>query len=184
MPFDKVIDKKNHQVNCIIGGFAPGISEEQRRLTAILLCNMLGGPSSNCILDSILREKKGWVYNVECSYTPYSDRGIAVISFGCEKENLSDCEKVIRREIRKLQQKVISRSRLKSAKRQLLGQNAIGMESGEAQCLSMGKNLLCFGRIASESELLEKVEAITPEMLRDMACEIFAEDNLNRLVYL
>lgn len=184
MPFNEVTDKKNHQVNCVIGGFAPGISEETRRLTTILLCNILGGPSSNSILDSILREKHGWVYNVECAYTPYSDCGIATIMFGCDKENLESCEKVIAKEIAKLQAKPLSASRLKSAKRQLLGQNAIGMESGEAQCLSMGKSILSFGRIASDDELTEKVNAITAEMIREMACEVFAEENMNRMVYL
>jgi len=184
MIFDETIDKQNSQVNCIIGGFAPGVAEGPERYATILLCNMLGGPASNSILGNILREKNGWVYNVECSYTPYRDGGIAVVMFGCDHENLKKCERVIRREIVRLQTTPLSERRLKWAKRQLLGQNAIGMESGEAQCISMAKSLQTYGEILSEEQTKTRVEAITPEMLQKMACKIFSEDNLNRLVYL
>ena len=182
--FDETIDKHDHQVNCLIGGTAPSLDREEDRLATILLCNMLGGPASNSILGRILRERHGWVYNVECSYTPYSDSGVAIIAFGCEEENLAKCERVVRRQLRLLQDKELSPSRLKAAKRQLLGQNAISLESGEAQCLSMGKSLMCFGRVHSDGQLAEKVMAITAAKVREMACEVFGDDKLSRLVYL
>ena len=77
--FDKTLNKHNHQVNCIIGNTAPSLYEDPDRISAALLCNILGGPASNSILNSALREKYGWVYGVECSYTQYADAGIAAI---------------------------------------------------------------------------------------------------------
>lgn len=182
--FNTVEDKDNHQVNCIWGALAPNAYGEQDRLATILLCNILGGPASNSILDSILRERNGWVYNVECSYTPYSDNGIAAIIFGCDKENLASCERVIRRELHRLQQTPLSEARLKAAKRQLLGQNAIAMENGEAQCISMGKSLLSYGHIQPTSEIEAKLAAITAAKLQEMAVRIFSDDKLCRMVYL
>jgi len=184
MPFCETIDKNNSQVNCIIGGFAPGCAEGPERYATILLCNMLGGAASNSILGNILREKNGWVYNVECSYTPYRDGGIAVIMFGCDHQNLKKCERVIRREVLRLQSSPVSERRLKQAKRQLLGQNAISLESGEAQCLSMAKALQTYGRILSDEETAKRIEEITPEMLQKMASRIFSDENLNKMVYL
>lgn len=183
--FDITIDKKNHEVNCIIGSTAPSLYDDtERRLATILLCNMLGGPASNSILGRILREKNGWVYNVDCSYAPYSDTGIIMIAFGCDKENLKGCGRVILRELRKLREKELSPQRLKAAKRQLLGQNAISRESGEAQCLSMCKNLAVFGNILPQEELASRLMTISPALVRQMAAEIFAEEKLSKLVYL
>ena len=52
------MDKKNHEVNAVIGSFAPSLYEEKERLAANLLGNILGGPASNSILGSILRERR------------------------------------------------------------------------------------------------------------------------------
>lgn len=182
--FDITEDKNNNEVNCILGCTAPSLLEEKDRLTAILLCNILGGPASNSILGAVLREKHGWVYNVDCSYTPYSDTGIATIMFGCEKENLTKCEKTIHRELQRMQEKTLSESKLKMAKKQLLGQNTIGMENGEALCISMGKSLMAFGCIMSEGEAERKIAAISAEDVRLMASRLFSRDRMSRLVYL
>ena len=58
--FDKTLNKRNHQANCVIGGLAPSLYQEKERLATVLLCNILGGPASNSILNSVLREKNGW----------------------------------------------------------------------------------------------------------------------------
>ena len=79
-PFDVTLSKRNHQANCIIGGLAPSLYQDRERLATVLLCNILGGPANNSILNSVLREKNGWVYGVECSYTQFSDTGIVAIS--------------------------------------------------------------------------------------------------------
>ena len=103
-PFDITLNKRNHQANCIIGGLAPSLYEEHERLTAVLLCNILGGPANNSILNAVLREKNGWVYGVECSYTQYTDTGIVTISLGCDKSNLDRCINAINKELTRLQE--------------------------------------------------------------------------------
>lgn len=181
--FDIVQHKDNHQVNEVLGGFAPSVDNSRDRLATILLCNILGGPASNSMLNATLREKHGWVYNVECFYTPFRDSGVVAIAFGCDKENLKKCEKAIARQVLSLQEKELSPARLKAAKRQLLGQNAIGLENGEAQCLSMGKSLLNWGEIASDQDVICKVEAITSEDIKRLACSLFAPEALSRMIY-
>lgn len=181
--FDKTVNKRNHQVNCVLGNTAPSLYEEKDRLTTILLCNILGGPATNSILNSILREKNGWVYGVECSYTQYTDSGIATISLGCDKDNLERCLKAIDTEICKLQETPLSERRLKAAKKQLLGQLAVSSDNGENQCLSMGKSLLAFGTVNSTVQTKEKIEAITSEDIRSMAKRIFDKDRISKLVF-
>jgi len=183
-PFDKTLSKRNHQANCIIGGLAPSLYQEKERIATVLLCNILGGPANNSILNSVLREKYGWVYSVECGYTQFSDTGIVTISLGCDKANLEKCVSVIYKEISRLQTELLSERRLKAAKKQLLGQLAISSDNGETQCLSMGKGLLSYGKVSSGAENRSLVEAVTSEDIRNAACSVFDFDKLSKLVYI
>ena len=182
--FDQTINKRNHQANCIIGGLAPSLYQDRERLATVLLCNILGGPANNSILNSVLREKNGWVYGVECGYTQYTDTGIVTISLGCDKANLEKCENAIWKELSKLQTSLLSERKLKAAKKQLLGQMAISGDNGETQCLSMGKSLLSFGKIAGSAENKAMVDSITAEDVRMMACNVFDMEKVSILRYI
>lgn len=182
--FDEVINKRNHEANAVIGGYAPSLYEEKERIATSLMSNILGGPAMNSILNDILREKHGWVYGVESSYTQYSDTGIMAISLGCERENTEKCIDAVRREISKLQNNALTDRKLRAAKKQFLGQIAISSDNGESQCLSMGKSLLAYGKVASAEEIKREIEAVSADMIRDMACRIFAPDRTSCLILL
>lgn len=181
--FCKTINRRSHQANCIIGGTAPSLYDERERIATILLCNILGGPANNSILNSVLREKNGWVYGIECSYTQYADTGIVAICLGCDKENIEKCQRTIDKELYKLQDTAMSFGRLKAAKKQLLGQLAISSDNGETQCLSMGKSLLAYGHVSSDAQNKEKIESITSEEIQEMAKKLFAPERLSRLTF-
>lgn len=182
--FDEVINKRNHEANAVLGGYAPSLYEERERIATSLMSNILGGPAMNSILNNILREKHGWVYGVESSYTQYSDTGIMAISLGCERENTEKCIDAVRREISKLQDNALTDRKLRAAKKQFLGQIAISSDNGESQCLSMGKSLLAYGKVASAEEIKREIEAVSADMIRDMACRIFAPDRTSSLIML
>lgn len=182
--FDEVINKRNHEANAVIGGYAPSLYEEKERIATSLMSNILGGPAMNSILNDILREKHGWVYGVESSYTQYSDTGIMAISLGCERENTEKCIDAVRREISKFQDNALTGRKLRAAKKQFLGQIAISSDNGESQCLSMGKSLLAYGKVASAEEIKREIEAVSADMIRDMACRIFAPDRTSCLILL
>lgn len=182
--FDEVINKRNHEANAVLGGYAPSLYEESERIATSLMSNILGGPAMNSILNDILREKHGWVYGVESSYTQYSDTGIMAISLGCERENTEKCIDAVRREISKLQDNALTDRKLRAAKKQFLGQIAISSDNGESQCLSMGKSLLAYGKVASAEEIKREIEAVSADLIRDMACRIFAPDRTSCLILL
>ncbi len=183
-PFSKTVDKRNHEVNAVIGNRAPSLYDSEDRITAAVLCNILGGPASNSLLNRELREKNGWVYGVECTYTQYADTGIAAISFGCDKPNLDRCLAALDRILGRLRDVPLSERTLKAFKKQLLGQLAISSDNGEAQCLSMGKSLLAWGSIDTSAQMRARIEAVTPEALQTMARRLFDPASLSRLIYL
>ena len=184
LPFDKTVDKRNHEVNAVIGNRAPSLYDSEDRITAAVLCNILGGPASNSLLNKVLREKNGWVYGVECTYTQYADTGIAAITFGCDKPNLERCLSTLDKILARIREVPLSERTLKAYKKQLLGQLAISSDNGEAQCLSMGKSLLSWGRIDTSAEMRARIEAVTPAALQAMARRLFAPETLSRLIYL
>lgn len=182
--FNETITRKNHEANAVVGGFAPSLYEEKDRIATVLMSNILGGPAMNSVLNKVLRERYGWVYGVETSYTQYSDTGILTISLGCERENTEKCLMAVNKEILRLQTLELTERKLHAAKKQLLGQIAISSDNGEAQCLSMGKSLLAYGQVSSSAETRRQIEEVTTSQIRDMACRIFATGKTSCLILL
>ena len=182
--FFKTIEKHNHEVNAVIGSAAPSLYDGKDRMATVLLANILGGPASNSLLNSELREKNGWVYGVECNYTQYADSGLLSISFGCDRPNLDNCLNSIKRIFKGLREKPLSETKLKASKKQLLAQLSVASESGEARCLSMGKSLLAFGKINTSEENRAEIESISSKDIMEMAGKLLSEDRLSTLIYL
>lgn len=182
--FNRMVEKRNHEVNAVLGNFAPSLYDSEGRFASILLSNIIGGPASNSLLNSLLRERNGWVYGVESSYSQYTESGIMTISLGCERGNLEKCLDAVWKVIRKMQDEELSPSRLKAAKKQLLGQLAISSDNGETQCLSMGKSLISYGKIFTDKQNREAIEAVTSEAIRDAAVRIFSPERTSSLIFL
>lgn len=182
--FSKTVNRHSHQANCIMGATAPSLYRERERIAAALMANILGGPATNSILNSVLREKNGWVYNIECNYSQYADSGLMAVCFGCDREHLEDCIRVVEEEIGKLQDSPLGDEELRAAKKQFIGQLTISSESSESQSLSMGKSLVAFGTVQDDDAVREKIEAVTAAEIQSAARTIFAPARLSRLIYL
>ncbi len=182
--FNTIEEKSNHEANLVIGALAPSLYDGNDRLCCILLCNILGGPASNSMLNSILREKHGWVYSAECNYSQYSDAGLVTISIGCDKENLSRCTRAIFSIIKKLQNKPLSDTALKAAKKQLFGQLAISSDSKESQALSAGKSILAFGKVYTDEENIKLINNLTAEDLQKLSQSLWTKGNYSQLLYI
>lgn len=179
-PFSETLSRHTHQAHGIIGTRGYSIADE-RRLPLALMVNILGGPSANSLLNILLREKYGLSYNVEATYTPYSDTGIVGIYFSSDHDNVAQCVELIEAEIAKLRSELVTPRRLAIAKRQFVAQMAISMEANEGYMLGAGKSLLLYKDIDTLEEAYKKVMAITAEDIRSVAEDSFA--HLSRLIY-
>ena len=65
-----------------------------------------------------------------------------------------------------------------------MGQLAISSDSQETQCLSMGKNVLAYGKLISDEENLKILEGISAEDLRTLARELWGENKISELIYI
>lgn len=171
------------QAHCMIGGTAFPINDP-RRLPLFMLINILGGPGMNSRLNLALREKYGFVYSIDATYTPFVDTGLFSIYFGTEKKQLNRSISLVKKELRKLQETPLGTLQLHTAKEQLMGQLAMSEESNMSLMLMLGKTLLDSDRIDDLNEIFRQIKAVTASQLCELANEIFEDKNLSILSYI
>lgn len=181
-PFRLEKDKDTHQLHCIIGNIAYDM-HNSKKLTTSLFNNILAGTNMNSRLNIALREKHGYAYDVESSYTAYSDTGIFNLYFGTDKEKFDKSIKLINKEFDKLKNTKLGVLQLHRAQQQLMGQIAISSENKSNLASYLGKSLLFFNKIEDLKTINKKINAITADDIMSVANEILDEKRLSTLVY-
>lgn len=177
------VEKDLMQSHCLIG--APSYEATHKHKTAMsLLSNYLGGPAMNSKLNMEIREKNGYTYNIESSYSPFTDSGIFSIYYGTDEKYTYKVEKLIRKELKKLTDKKLGINQLHMAKQQLIGQIALSQENKVNLMLSLGKSLLLYNRVDTIQEVYDKINAVTAEQIFEIANESFLPNHLSKLYYL
>ena len=175
-------DKDTSQAHALIGGRSYSLCDPNRRVLN-LLNNLLGGPGMNSRLNISLREKRGYVYNVDSSITSYTDTGITSIYFGCDKRNVDKCISLVHKELNRLRKEKLTSSQLSTAKKQLIGQIGVMGDNHENLALALGKNFLHHNHFNTLAETAQKIEAVTAEKILAVSNEIFDERSLFTLIY-
>jgi predicted Zn-dependent peptidase len=187
-PFDNYIpsvrfeEKDTFQSHCMIGNIAYDV-QHPKRIVMVLLNNILGGPAMNSRLNLALRERRGMAYNIESSYTAYTDTGLFNVYFGTDRENFEKALTLVKKEFKLLRDTKLGGLQLSKAKKQMIGQIAVSTESHDDLMLAIGKSYLLYNRVDSLDEVFKKIESITDNDLLEVANEILDENQLSTLVY-
>ena len=166
--FDIKRDLGNHQCHTIIGSRIEGMYSEQRYPTA-LFTNIVGGPGMNSLLNISLRERRGLVYTVEASSAMFTDSGAFAIYFGCDHNDLNRCRRLVINQLDTLASKALTSKQIEAAKKQYLGQLIVASENREQAAITTGRSMLYHNHVASSDEVLDSINAITPEQVRQVA---------------
>lgn len=181
-PFQTSLKKDNYQSHAILGNVAYG-ANDNKKPGFILLNNYLGGPAMNSRLNMSIREKHGYAYSVESSYTSYTNTGIFSIYLGTDQKNMSKSIDLTLKELKTLREKKFSDIQLHRAKIQLLGQITLSEENNVNIMLGIGKSLLNYGKVDSLEEVYEKINNITAKELLEISNEIFNKEQISTLIY-
>ena len=177
------IDKHTHQAHVMIGNRAYSI-QDKRRMALYLLNNILGGPGMSARLNLALRERRGLVYTVESTMVSYSQTGLWSVYFGCDADDRAECMRLVRAELDRFMSVPLSDEELSIAKQQLKGQIGIACDNRENLALDFGKVFLHYGWKKDITALYRDIDAITAEDVQQVACELFPEERLTKLVYI
>jgi predicted Zn-dependent peptidase len=174
--------KPINQAHCMMG--KPSYSlESDKRLPFFMLNNILGGPGLNSRLNLVLREKYGYVYGVDSSFTSYVDTGLFNIYFGSEKKHMNRCIELVNKEVKRLKDTPLGTTQLHSAKAQLMGQLAMSEESNSNFMLMMAKSILDLDKIDTLNTIFDLIKDVTAQDLQDLANEMFDFESFSYLIY-
>ncbi|MBP5412458.1 MAG: insulinase family protein [Bacteroidales bacterium] len=180
-PVNKTIKLHSNQSHIVMGCALPAYNDRQCQVAA-LLSNILGGQGLNSRLNMLIREKKGYVYNIEANYTALSDAGLFNIYIGCDHKNQEKCIELTQKEIRKIQEVKLGTLQLRRSHLQMIGQMCITYDSNLNEMLSIGKNHLLFHEVDTVEDMVKTIQSITAEELQDMANTMLDIDNFTYLI--
>lgn len=178
-PFNIVEDDNGHQAHTLYGArIFP--RTDSRRFALMLLNNYLGGPCMNSRLNQQLREKRGLVYTVDSFSALLSDTGVMMVYFGADRHSVEKCIRLIKNEFDSLAQNRLSANKLNKIKEQYCGQLLISSDNREAMAMSLGKNLMFYGKLPDIPALAARLREVTAEEIREVA-ELMQPERCSRI---
>lgn len=175
-------DRGTHQAHVMIGRAAYG-SKDDRRIALYFLNNILGGPGMNSRLNIALRERKGLVYTVESTLTNYTDTSTWAIYFGCDTEDVDRCCKLVRKELDNLMQAPLTKAQFDAALKQIKGQIGVACDNFENYILDTAKSYLHYDKFEGMEDTFTHLDKLTPELVQQVAQEIFDDNTLTTLIF-
>ena len=131
-----------------------------------------GGMSSRLFRE--VREKRGLVYSVYSFSNSHTQSGLFGIYAGTTNKELQELMPVIGTEIKKICNDLVSPQELSRAKSQLKASMLMALESSSTTAEILARQMLLYNRIIPIEEMVERIEKVTLQDVRDMAQQIFA----------
>ncbi|MDQ0319457.1 putative Zn-dependent peptidase [Pararhizobium capsulatum DSM 1112] len=136
-----------------------------------ILANILGGGMSSRLFQEV-REHRGLCYSVYAFHWGFSDTGIFGVHAATGGENLPELMPVIIEELRKSSMQ-IDQQEIDRARAQIRAQLLMGQESPAARAGQIARQMMLYGRPIPNEELMERLQGITIERLKDLAGRLF-----------
>ncbi len=176
------VSRSTHQAHVMIGTrtFA---ATDPRYYALFLLNNLLGGPAMSSRLNTSIRERHGLVYSVESNMASYTDAGLWRVYFGCDHHDVKRCARLVVRELKRLCDAPLSQRTLDAARRQMRGQLGIAWDNPESVAIGMAKRFLHYGTTLTMAQQMERLDALTPDILWQTAQDILSPDGMTMLAF-
>ena len=163
-------EKDLEQVQLVLG--YPGLpSTHEDYYTLQVFSTILGGGMSSRLFQEI-REERGLAYSVSSFSNGYQDVGIFGIYAGTTQQKLASLLDGLKRVLDTIEMGVTAAELLR-AKNQLKAGVVMTRESSGAIAEWIARHLHVHGRYKTADEILEQIEAITPDDIRRVAAHSF-----------
>lgn len=170
---DSRVEKDLEQTHVVLG--FQGIDRKHPEFFAASILGMvLGGGMSSRLFQEV-REKRGLVYSIFSSHSSYHDDGQFEIYAGTGPEHLEEIIPVICDEIVKVVQDPASLAEINRAKAQIKAGILMSRESMLSRANRQAKYLINFGNAPDVKNIVNLVDAVTPERVQKIAQEIFVK---------
>ncbi|MCL6477023.1 MAG: insulinase family protein [Peptococcaceae bacterium] len=168
-------EKETEQVHLCVG--APGLPLDHEQIYVFQLVNtVLGGGLSSRLFQEI-REQRGLVYSIYSYHSSYHDAGLFCVYAGLSRENMGPVLELIFKEINDIKNNGVSDGELRRAKDQLKGNLLLSLENVNTRMSRLGKSQLYLGKVVSPEEIVQRIEKVTIEDIKNLAGEKLDPDN-------
>ena len=144
-----------------------------RILYISVMNNLFGGGMSSRLFQEI-REKLGLVYTVYGFANSHTQTGISGIYAGTTADELQKLLPVVAQEIKKVCYDKVDIKELNRAKAQIKASMLMALESSSSTSEVIARQMLLFDRVLPIKEMVEKIENVTLDDIRDTATRIFS----------
>ena len=174
-------DKKSLEQTHLYMGVPAYPFSHELRFACYALNTILGGGMSSRLFQNI-REKQGLAYAVYSELAMYHDTGCMAIYAGTAVETAGQVIQSIVKELREIKENLVPAEELRRAKDNLKGSFMLGLESTSSRMSNLARQELHFKRFFTLDEMIERIEAVTAEQIRDIAQEFFSSKNITLAV--
>ena len=173
----RFLRKDTEQYHVCLGG--RGMSRhDERRFALRVLEGVLGGTSSSRLFQAV-RERRGLAYSVFGFSSLYAETGEVGLYVGTRPDNLEEALATIAEELERVVEDPASPRELERSRENLKGRVALSLESTTARMSRLGAALLGDMPIYSVDEIVDRIDAVTVEDLRELTRELFVPDTLS-----
>ncbi|WP_421853013.1 M16 family metallopeptidase [Oricola sp.] len=138
-----------------------------------VLAMLLGGGMSSRLFQEV-REKRGICYSIYAFHWGFSDTGVFGIHAATEPGDLEELMTVVLGELRRAAAD-IGEAEVQRARAQFRASLMMSGESAPSRAGQIARQILLFGRPIPNEELLDRLDKITVQRLRDLAARLFSQ---------
>jgi predicted Zn-dependent peptidase len=168
------------QVHLCIGVPALPVAHPQR-YAAYVLSTILGGGMSSRLFQNV-REKHGLAYSIFTELNLYRDAGCLAVYSGTSTEHVKKVVGMVVDEFRRIAGETVPDEEFRRAKDHLKGSLALSLESTPSRMSNLARQELFFGRFFSIDEMVDAVERVTAEEVRQLAESFFSSRQIGATV--
>ncbi len=152
---------------------ARGVSiTDPRRYAGSLLNTILGGNMSSRLFQEI-RERRGLAYAVYSFISSHVDTGMFGFYMGVDPKTARETTRLVLNELEKIKDDPVDAAELKGAMEYTKGSLLLASESADNQMVRCAQNEIHFGNEVALQDVIQKIEAITPQEIQDLANHLF-----------
>ncbi len=177
IPFVSLVPKEVEQMQICLG--VPGISfHNEARYTQNVMNSILGGGMSSRLFQK-LREELGLAYSVYSYPSNYSDTGLYSIYIGTSPDKVGQFCAALYEQIDDFTKHGVTAEEITRTQKLMKSSISLGLESVMNRMTRLAKAMLMYGEIVTPEDVIERVYAVKPDMIQDMAGQIFKPESFS-----
>lgn len=175
-----IIPKKLSEVHICLG--FKGLSQGSEERYSMHLLNTILGASVSSRLFQEIREKRGLAYSVYSFNISYFDTGVWAVYAATDRKQVNEVVNIMIDQMRGLSDSLTTED-LRRAKNQLKGNLMLALESTNSKMFNIAKQEIYYGRYFSPEDIIDSVESVTLEELKNLSQRLVGSNPFALTVY-